>query len=361
MAAAVFRTDASRTIGTGHVMRCLTLADALRGAGASCRFVCRELDGHLIDAIRARGHAVTALPVPPEAFAPPAASAPAHASWLGAPWEQDAADVVSALRGERPDWLVVDHYALDSRWEGALRPHCGRLFVIDDLADRPHDCDLLLDQNLGRTALDYAERVPKGCSVLAGSAFALLRPAFAAARADSLRRRRAGGVRQLLVALGGVDQDNVTGDILAALGQAPLPAGCRIVVAMGEQAPWIAQVRATAAQLPLEIQVVVGTQAMADLMAASDLAIGAAGTMAWERCCLGLPTLTVVIADNQRAGAQALAAAGACMLLPLPVAAGTLAEALARALAPGMLQSMQHAAAAVTDGGGAKRVLAHMT
>ncbi len=361
MAVAVFRTDASRTIGTGHAMRCLTLADALRQAGTACRFLCRELDGHLVETIRARGHGVTTLPAPAghaTHFDPPS---PPHAAWLGVPWEQDAADSIAGLQGERPDWLVVDHYALDARWESRLRPHCNRLFAIDDLADRPHDCDVLLDQNLGRRAADYAGKVPGSCDVLAGAAFALLRPAFAAARAAGLERRKAGNLRQLLIALGGVDKDNVTSDILAALQHAPLPEGCRIVVAMGAKAPWTAQVREAAARLPYETQVLLGTDAMAELMAASDLAIGAAGTMAWERCCVGLPTLTVIIAENQRAGAQALAASGACMLLPLPLRADQLAGMLDDVQAPGVLRAMQDAAAAITDGTGVQRVLARMT
>ena len=361
MATAIFRTDASRTIGTGHAMRCLTLADALKQAGTTCRFVCRELDGHLIETIRARGHAVMTLPAPAGQVAHFDPHSPHHAAWLGVPWEQDAADSTAALQGERPDWLVVDHYALDARWERRLRPHCVRLFAIDDLADRPHECDVLLDQNLGRKAADYAGKVPGSCDILAGAAFALLRPAFPAARAASLERRKSGNLGQLLIALGGVDKDNITSEILAALQHAPLPEGCRIVVAMGAKAPWTAQVREAAERLPFDTQVQVGTDAMAELMAASDLAIGAAGTMAWERCCLGLPTLTVVIAENQRAGAQALAASGACMLLPLPLRTETLTNTLNEVLAPGLLRSMQEAAAAITDGTGVQRVLGRMT
>jgi UDP-2,4-diacetamido-2,4,6-trideoxy-beta-L-altropyranose hydrolase len=356
MSTAVFRTDASTRIGTGHVMRCLTLADALRDAATPCRFICREHPGNLIDLIRRRGHAVHVLP----ASAERANASSRYAGWLGSSWEDDAADCVAALDSEPAACLVVDHYALDARWEARLRAHCGRLFVIDDLADREHDCDLLLDQNLGRDAGDYRRLVPPRCQVLAGTSYALLRPEFAALRTASLQRRRSTGMRQLLIALGGVDKDNVTGQLLVAMKDCELPAGSRIVVAMGALAPWVAEVRDAAARLPHAAEVLVGTEQMAELMAASDLAIGAAGTMAWERCCLGLPTLTLVIADNQQAGARALAAAGASLPLDLPVTPASLAAVMARALEPQTLRAMQDAAARVTDGGGVERVVAHL-
>lgn len=356
MSTAVFRTDASTSIGTGHVMRCLTLADALHRNGTPCRFICREHPGNLIDLIRRRGHAVHVLP----ASAEPADAASPYAGWLGAPWEQDAAHCVAALDGEPAACLVVDHYALDAKWETRLHAHCGRLFVIDDLADREHDCDLLLDQNLGRAAGDYRPLVPPRCEVLAGASYALLRPEFASLRAASLQRRRSAGMCQLLIALGGVDKDNVTGQLLLALEDCELPAGSRVVVAMGARAPWVSNVRDAAARLPHATEVLVGTEQMAELMAASDLAIGAAGTMAWERCCLGLPALTLVLADNQRAGAHALAAAGASLPLDRPVTPASLARTMARALDPETLRSMQDAAARVTDGGGVERVVAHL-
>src|SRR5690606_13743749 len=148
----------------GHVMRCLTLANALKAIGAECQFICREHPGNLIEHIRSNGHITHALPAHPE---PVGASllaiktardeqAPAHSHWLGATQEQDASECTPILSELQPAWLIVDHYALDSRWEVALKPSYGKLMVIDDLADRTHECDLLLDQNLGRVATDYS-------------------------------------------------------------------------------------------------------------------------------------------------------------------------------------------------------------
>jgi len=188
----VFRTDAALQIGTGHVMRCLTLAEALAERGAHCRFVCREHSGNLMELIRDRGFDAIGLPVESGRLATEASSDEpigAHATWLGADWAVDAEQACAALGDMDADWLIVDHYALDVRWERSLRSRCRRLMVIDDLADRIHDCDLLLDQNLGREPRDYAGLVPDCSAILVGPRFALLRPEFAALRDYSLNRR----------------------------------------------------------------------------------------------------------------------------------------------------------------------------
>ncbi|MGH8114388.1 MAG: UDP-2,4-diacetamido-2,4,6-trideoxy-beta-L-altropyranose hydrolase, partial [Rhodanobacteraceae bacterium] len=231
----VFRADASLDIGTGHVMRSLTLAAALREQGAQCRFVCREHPGNLISRVRQDRFAVTALPM---GFALKGASRdgwllPEHAAWLGADWQADAEATRAELETSPPDWLVVDHYGLDSRWERRVRPACKRLMAIDDLADRAHDCDLLLDQTLGRDEGDYAALVPKHCQLCVGPRYALLRPEFAALRTASLRRRVTPARRNLLVAMGGVDRLNATGRVLAALPRCDLPPDCDIIVVMG--------------------------------------------------------------------------------------------------------------------------------
>jgi UDP-2,4-diacetamido-2,4,6-trideoxy-beta-L-altropyranose hydrolase len=352
------RADASLQIGTGHVMRCLTLADALRRRGARCTFVCRAHDGHLIGAIKQQGHSIETLPV---GAAHAGAGTTSHAHWLGADWLTDAQQTIAALGSHRPDWIVVDHYALDAAWESALRSHAGRVLAIDDLADRPHDADLLVDQNLGRDAADYAGLVPAGCTVLAGATFALLRREFAQWRERSLQRRRSPSLRRLLITMGGIDLPNATGAVLQALRACELPPDCRLSVVMGAAAPWLDQVRSLAALMPRPTEVLVRVEDMAQQMAHSDLAIGAAGGTAWERCCLGLPVLLVLLADNQLHGARALEAAGAAMLIGDAAAVEReLVPALARASAPAMLTRMAEAAAQLTDGLGADRVAQRM-
>ncbi len=310
-----FRTDASLQIGTGHVMRCLTLADALRERGAQSTFICRPHAGHLLDLIQRRGHTAKALAPADDAFTAPAD--PTHAKWLGTDWASDAAQTQQALGEQVVDWLVVDHYALDRRWEQTMRPHTRRIMAIDDLADRPHDCDLLLDQNLGRQAKDYGGLLSRHTQTLIGPPYALLRPEFAQWRELSLHRRAQPQLKNLLITMGGVDQTNATGQVLDALTHCELPADLRITVVMGPTAPWLSQIQAQATAMPRPTQVLAGVSNMAQLMAESDLCIGAAGSTSWERCCLGLPAIQLVLADNQKEAALALTEMSAALSINL--------------------------------------------
>jgi UDP-2,4-diacetamido-2,4,6-trideoxy-beta-L-altropyranose hydrolase len=374
-----FRTDASLQIGSGHVMRCLTLADALRAQGAQCHFISRAHPGHLLAVIRQRGYAVNSLVTPVQqaqkAIENIAAVGPdqqigqppqlAHAAWLGSTWQADAQETAEVLATQRPDWLVVDHYGLDERWEDALAAHCRQLLVIDDLADRPHRCKLLLDQNLGRQPQDYAGLVPTDCEVLTGPHYALLRPEFAALRSYSLQRRQAQpNLRELLITMGGVDRHNATGQVLQALKTCALPSDCRITVVMGLMAPWLQNVRELAEDMPWSTEVVVNVDDMAQRMADSNLAIGAAGSTSWERCCLGLPTLMVVLAENQRGIASSVESAGAAIALNLGKGdqfASMLSGAIERlANHEAALISLSQAAAKVADGCGTNIVVAQM-
>ena len=362
----VFRTDASLHIGTGHVMRCLTLADALAARGAHCQFICRAHEGNLIDYIRQRGFQVHALPLLPanaSAVDPaptrPVNNEPAHSHWLGATQAQDAQTCAPILATQQPDWLIVDHYALDACWEQALAPHYRQLMVIDDLADRPHACDLLLDQTFGRDAADYRPLVPAQCQLLCGSSYALLRPEFAVLRPYSLQRRTQPQLRNLLITMGGVDKDNITSKILIALRASPLSPECQITVVMGATAPWLAKVQQVAQDMPWPTQVLVGVSNMAQLMADSDLAIGAAGATSWERCCLGLPTIMLVLASNQQQVAQALERGEAARIIQRAQnIASCLPKLLGELLAqPAALQALSRCAAKIVDGQGLMSVV----
>ena len=297
----VIRADAATHIGTGHVMRCLTLANALKEKGAEVCFVCRDYSGHLGKCITAEGHRLHLLPpatqtIKPE---PDPARIPPHSNWLGESWETDLAQMQAVLDGKHFDWLIVDHYSLDNRWESAARSSCDRIMVIDDLADRMHDCELLLDQTLGRNESEYRPWVPEDTTLLTGADYALLRPEFAEWRDYSLKRRAKSKLEHLLISMGGVDQPNTTGQILEALQYSSLPTNCRITVVVGDKSPWLDNVRERAGKLNWPTEVKVGVSNMAQIMAESDLAIGSAGSTAWERCLLGLPTLMMVTADNQ--------------------------------------------------------------
>ncbi|MBB3063187.1 UDP-2,4-diacetamido-2,4,6-trideoxy-beta-L-altropyranose hydrolase [Microbulbifer rhizosphaerae] len=307
-----FRADASLQIGSGHVMRCLTLANELTVRGADCHFICREHPGHLIELIRSQGYTTYSLPYKGSVEADLILNSSvipdslAHANWLGVTQEQDAEVCSAILKELQPDWLIADHYGLDARWELALKHLYRHLLVVDDLADRPHACDLLLDQNLGREVADYGSLIPEYCRVLVGPKYALLRPEFAGLREYSLQRRKQSRPRNILITMGGVDQPNATGQVLEALKHCSLPADCQITAVIGGQSPWLHDVSVLAAEMPWRTKVLVNISDMAQRMADSDLAIGAAGSTSWERCCLGVPTLMVVLAENQWPGARAL-------------------------------------------------------
>lgn len=357
----VFRADASLQIGTGHVMRCLTLADKLRAAGAHCCFICRNHPGNLITQIRQRGFTVCVLHDPSEKVAAKEFDVDVrltYESWLGVDWATDAAQTSISLGETEVDWIIVDHYALDSRWEKAIRPRCRKLMVIDDLADRMHDCNLLLDQNLGRSKSDYSQIVPSNCTILAGPYYALLRPEFSALRETSLCRRSDPELKHLLITMGGVDQCDATSTVLEALHACQLPAELQITVVLGEHAPWLAHVQVLAKQLLQPIEIKKNVRNMASLMAESDLVIGAAGSTLWECCCLGVPALIMVLAENQRRSANSLKESGSIILLENvdvnPLALGSIIDDL---ISTDALSQLSIRNSLITDGEGASRVL----
>lgn len=272
---AIFRTDASVAIGGGHVRRCLVLADALAETGWAISFVCSGEAASIVPALASRSFVMTE----PSAFE----KAPIHC-----------------------DLLVADDYRLDAVFDRAARGWAKRILVIDDLANRPHDCDVLLDQSPGRTRDAYASLVPKGCELLLGPSYALLDPRFRTARRQ---RRRAGNVERIFVNFGTTDTANATSLALDAIGAAQLGAALDIVI--GSAAPHLAALKAKVAALGQSVSLHIDVDDVAALMQQADLAIGAGGVGALERCALGLPSAILTVADNQHDNAHALAASGA--------------------------------------------------
>lgn len=358
-----FRADASVQIGTGHVMRCLTLADELTRQGHECRFVCREHEGHLGELITSKGYGLTLLPsCSDNELDTKDSRSDNYALWLGVPWQEDARQTLDALTPWQPDWLVVDHYALDAEWERALANAVGSIMVIDDLANRCHECALLLDQNLGRVESDYDGLLPEDCQRLTGPGYALLRPEFANLREQSLKRRQQPELKRILISLGGVDRTNVTGQVLDALSESALPVTTELDIIMGAAAPYLDEVRQQVSRLPFKATVSVGVTDMAERMSLADLSIGAAGGTSWERCCLGLPAILVVLAENQVAGATALEASGAAVKIDdIDQICTTLPSVLMALSVPNRLARMSKAAAVITDGNGVFTVIQAMT
>lgn len=309
----LFRADASTQIGTGHIMRCLTMAAEMRQEQAEVFFICRELQGHLCGCLERENIPVFRLGCP-ELIEAKKHYSDQHS--IG--WEDDAEEVIQILKKEffkrnlEIDWLIVDHYDLDKQWEKKMRPFVKKIMVIDDLADRFHDCDLILDQNLCvNMEQRYDGLVPEGCIKLLGPKYALLRPEFKEAR-EKLRKRN-GPVKRILVFLGGSDPSNETVKVLKAI---EMLGRCDIAVDViaGISNPQKEQVKEFCNSMP-NTYYYCQVDNMAEFMAQADLAVGAGGSTAWERCCLGLPTLTIITAKNQEETTRALALTGATLNL----------------------------------------------
>lgn len=285
----------------------------------------------------------------------PALSGARHAL-IGLSGVDDEASIRAAVP-EGCRLLVVDHYMRDAAFEASCRPWAHRILVIDDLANRQHDCDFLLDQTLGRQSADYSQLVPARCRMLLGPDFALLRPQFAAARGQALARRAEGGVaRRLLVSLGATDPANMTDRVASAAPGLPL----ELDIVLGAGNEYREAVLQSVKRLKMRARIHTDVSDMAALMVQADLAVGAGGTTSWERCCLGLPSVILVLADNQLGIAAALEKAGAAVNLGTVenLSDSNLAEVLRNLCSNDKRRTvMSERAAAICDGGGVGRVL----
>lgn len=345
------RVDATAIIGTGHFMRCLTLSDELKKQGVRVRFVSRNLPLHLRSLLEAKGMEFVALS---NEIAPESPDELSHSAWLGTSQSQDANETLLAIADHAWDWMVVDHYALDARWESAMRKRAKQIMVIDDIADRQHDCDVLLDQNYySDMQTRYADKVPVHCRLLLGPRYALLREEFLKQREQV--RSHTGEVKRILMFFGGVDPGNYTGLAIEALAGLDIK-GFVVDVVIGAQHPHRTEIEETCEVRGYVCHV--QTSRMAELMAAADLAIGAGGSATWERCCLGLPALSICTAENQRRQVADAAEAG---MLYTPSGEGDLVNMLRRHVSSllenaALLKLISNAAMKAVDGCGALRV-----
>lgn len=359
----VFRVDASIEIGTGHVMRCLTLADKLGSAGDDIFFICRDFPGNMVDFVKAKGYPVDVLPRPLSWIDNvPVSDMPVHASWLGVPWNEDAGATASAIakHGTAIDWLVVDHYAIEASWETSLRQCTSKIMVIDDLADRQHDCDLLLDQNLYHDLhLRYEGKVGKDCRLLLGPDFVLLRQEFREGRKGL--RTRDGRVRRILVFFGGADPGNITDLTLDAINDLERQDLC-VDVIIGPSNPNLEALISKCGRMQ-NVACEIKVDNMSDFMIDADLGIGGAGTSTWERCAMFLPALVVSLAANQRPIAEAVESAGAITYLGESgnINAHDMMHAIRDACdQPGLLKRQGQLAGSLVDTLGVERVTAEM-
>jgi len=353
-----FRLDASVKIGSGHFVRCLTLATELKQHGVYIRFVSRHMPKHLCEMLDENGHEYRLLST---REIETISSNVTYASLLGVSQQTDAQDTIDVLSDILWDWIVVDHYALNAQWHQMLRDYTKYIFVIDDLADRPLDCDLLLDQSYGRREKAYTDLVTKQCRMLLGSRFALLRSEFVKLRFNAIERRtHFQGILNILVAMGGTDPENATKIALKALAEINWQVLPHIDVVLGSNAPFVNEIQQLANYHLLEVTVSTDVDDMAERMVKADIAIGAGGCSSWERCCLGLPTLVTVTAENQKLVARNLEESGAVKLIGIvqPLQKREIKIELERLIKLNdCLSSMSKKAFKITDGLGTKRIV----
>lgn len=345
----IFRVDALPFMGVGHLSRCLALASALRASGGQVHFICRDGENNANWLVEKQAFPLHCLP----AGRMPATPEDTQ-QWLGCGVDEDAAathEIVRSLGGA--DWLIVDHYALDADWEAKLRPVCRRLLVIDDLANRYHDCDLLLDQSL-RDGNPYADLIPSSAIALLGPAYALLREEFSIERQNC--QVRTGEIRRIVVFFGGSDPTGDTKKAVAALIQLPQKIDAEIIVGVMNPARHALEAQC---QDHDHLHFACQVSDMAARLAGADLAIGAAGTASWERLCLGVPALLVQQAENQQTNIIQLDKHGVAQALgsSTEVDAKRITDAITTLMAqPETLRAMSVKAWSMVHGDGACRV-----
>lgn len=308
MSVIAIRVDSSHQIGIGHVMRCLTLAYKLRDNDIEVTFICKEFPGNSISFIKSNEFLVLTIPF--------VANSSINTRELGTSQEVDAKatiDLLDDIGYKTVDCIVVDNYELDAKWHGVARQVTKKILIIDDLANREYDCDAIIDQTLGRSESEYRELVPAECQILTGTKFTLLREEFCLNESDIRQHRKMrekGGVKHLLVMMGGTDPDNFTSKILKEI--CLYKVFSKISVVLASNAPHLQAVQELS-NINTSIDLIINSQNISKILLDNDVCIGAAGTSAWERCSLGLPSILFVLADNQKKIANELEISGAAL------------------------------------------------
>jgi len=351
----VFRVDSSFVIGSGHLYRCMTLAKKLAEYKVESHFICRNLNGNLNALIVDHGFGLTILAEPREASF---VGLEGCESWLGVTQREDSLQCEKIIKQLNPRWVVVDHYGIGFEWEKNISEYCEKICVIDDLANRKHNCELLVDQNFGRSEVDYVSLVPPYCTILCGAKFAILREDFRVLRRLRKLNQSHPSYKKLLIFMGGKDNLDLTSRVLADLRHIILPTNWRFLVVLGLESRWEKEVKQLSLSMPALTEVLVNVNNMAEVMASCDLAIGSPGTSTWERCCLGLPSLMIIQAENQKMIAKNLSEAGAAIALDAESDLGfSLKDAINNLLSNDALRaSLSKLSSEIIDGDGVERI-----
>ncbi|REL34819.1 UDP-2,4-diacetamido-2,4,6-trideoxy-beta-L-altropyranose hydrolase [Thalassotalea euphylliae] len=334
------RADSSTVIGTGHIMRCLTLANAIKKTlRANIYFFCRQAEGNISQLVLDAGFDLVQMAAPTSrsngASTKKSSEKLAHSEWLGETQENDVKEFIALAKNQllnkklsdcisvssRFDFIITDHYGIDARWHQQVRNITRKIVVIDDIADRAHECDFLIDQTFLCPVSRYKKLTPAHSQTLLGTDYAMLRDEFNLVYSKGVSKQEIytqrkerlhiqQGATRLLIMFGGTDPDNLTLQALTLLGKT---SNFRLIdVIIGTSAKHIAQVMEFC-QLHDEMTLHIAPSNISELMLSADIAIGAAGTTSWERCAVGLPTILIVQASNQNDIAAALTSENVCL------------------------------------------------
>lgn len=353
----LFRVDSSNQIGSGHVIRCLTLAQGLRNNGANCTFLSRNLDGNINHLICKKDFQLIELPRPIIQYKNYDYNIE-HSAWSEVSWEQDAEETINCIKKNNFNKLVVDHYAFSHSWETRVSKYIKDVIVIDDLGDREHFCNYLLDQNLGSSHSKYLNLIPKDCKTLIGTEYALIRPEFIEHRNESIDRNRSESSKRILINFGGGDPKNYISKILKSISVYKISTVIKIDIILGAINYNLDECYNLAKLIPNEINFFHYLDNMSETLIKTDLVIGAAGSSSWERCCMGIPSIIFSLAKNQNNIAKALSDSGAALLLDeSSIENGRLIKEIERLINSNELLLMSKRASEVVDGCGVKRVI----
>jgi len=295
-----FRVDAGTAMGGGHLSRCLTIANELiKHSVTQCYFLLKSHEGNFAPMIKKNGFEVHILPLeytPDYNFGD-------YSQWVGGSVVNDANGSLLYMKEKGfkdKDWLIVDHYGLDSVFEKLISKSGFNVGVIDDLANRTHNCKFLIDQTCGRQKIEYIGLVNRDAIIMAGQSYCMLRPEFLTARVKAVKKRsHFASIKNILLNFGSTDPTNITSKIIDVLSHIDFKFEVDIVVVVGSNTPYLTLIRKLIADYSGNISLIVDANNMSELIYHADLAIGAAGATSWERCALGLPTIIIKTADNQ--------------------------------------------------------------
>ncbi len=343
-----FRVDASVEMGTGHMRRCISLATAILSNGGTVAFVTTE-------------RAIAAVPPTFEHFTLPPTGAlrdtapgdPPHSAWLAKGVSDDAADTVAALADWKPDWVITDHYGIDARWHDAVRGALScNMAAIDDLADRPHGVDLLIDHNWHRDHRSkYEHLLPNHCPILGGPAYAMLGQAYAAAP----RYLFSPEVRSIGVFLGGTDHLDQTSAVLDCIKAAGFSGAIEIATTSSNPNLSKLQARVRADE---NLSLLEDAPDLAAFFARHDLQVGAGGGATWERFCIGAPSLLISFALNHDSVLLPLAEQNVAVVLPFGWSIDDLETAISQLIEDAdRRQSLSVRCRELVDGQGGGRIV----